>query len=254
MAKHIATSTTHRRFASNAMQTFMIDFVARAQKLACGASAVVFAFILASTNPSAYASEASAARLDFDKVFNADGAAPSMHFRAAYVSAGTTHQLEVWRDHEIRLRRRTDDAVETFVNRSANDPEWRMAVLDLRRKIRTDVDRTNLYRVGHFVDWFGMGHGLTRPSGPYELRQTAALRGVGPAIADCRWYRLSNQDKDSRICWSRAMGLPLLIATPDGQVQWRVTEADSRRATSGTFQIHDVGFARNNANADISTD
>ena len=67
-----------------------------------------------------------------------------------------------------------------------------MAVLDLRRKIRTDVDCTNLYRVGHFVNWFGMGHGLTRPSGPYELRQTAALRGVGPAIAACRWYRLSN--------------------------------------------------------------
>ena len=40
------------------------------------------------------------------------------------------------------------------------------------------------------------------------------------------------------------MGLPLLIATPDGRVQWRVLEADSRPATSETFQIHDEGLAQ----------
>lgn len=203
---------------------------------------------------SAAAAQSSPASLDFDKTFNATNSTPFMHFRAEYMSTGTGHQLEVWRDHDRRLKRRTDDAVESFVTKTSDDPEWSMVILDLRRKIRTDIDRTNLYRVGHFVDWFGMAHGLSRPPGAYDLRLSAAVQGAPKTIAPCRWYRLSSQGRDSDICWSSAMKLPLVIATAQGQVQWQVLQVDTRAPVSETFRVKDEGFARNNANADIDTD
>ena len=50
------------------------------------------------------------------------------------------------------------------------------------------------------------------------------------------------------------MKLPLIIATPKGEVEWRVLEADRGLATSETFRIGDEGFVRNDANAAISAD
>jgi hypothetical protein len=193
-------------------------------------------------------------QLDFDKTFNATHAPAAAHFRAAYEAAGRTHLLEVWRSRDRHLKRRTDDAIETYVSRPTRDPEWSMVVLDLRQRIRTDIDRTNLYRVGHFVDWFGMAHGLSRPIGAYELHRIAAAPGVHRPIAPCHWYQLSNQGKTSNICWSEAMKLPLIIATLDGNAQWRMLEVDARPFSGTTFQVADEGFARNNANEDISAD
>lgn len=198
--------------------------------------------------------QATQTQLNFDSTFNSNNAPRSAHFRAQYETAGKTHLLEVWRNRDLSLKRRTDDAIETYVSRLPSDPEWSMVVLDLHQKIRTDIDRTNLYRVGHFVDWFGMAHGLSRPIGAYELRQVAAVSGGPRPVAPCRWYQLSNQGKESKICWSEAMKLPLIIATSDGHVQWRMLEVDTRRTSPTTFQVADEGFVRNNANADISTD
>ena len=73
---------------------------------------------------------------------------------ASYVVQGQAHRLEVWRDGDVHLKRRTDDRVEIVVLRPAGDTEWKMTVLDLKRRIRTDVDRTNLIRIGRFGDWF----------------------------------------------------------------------------------------------------
>jgi len=200
------------------------------------------------------ANTAFAGNLDFDKTFNADGEKPQIHYRARYVLNGRQHQVEVWRDRDLHLRRRADEDVETFVFKPAKETEWQMVILDLKRKIRTDVARTNLYRLGNFADWFGLAHSLARPVGPYQLLTIAAPRASEKPLASCRWYALVRSGMESRICWSTALRLPMLITDAQGQVQWRITGVDSNPLPAATFEIGDQGFVRNDANEDIRGD
>ena len=190
--------------------------------------------------------------LDFDQVFN-DRAEPArLHFQAAYVVNGVKHRLEAWREGGSQLRRRADDAVETFIFRRRGEADWRMVVLDLARNIRTDLDRTSLARVGHFTDWFGLAHGLARPAGAYTLVQAAAPALAVSPLAPCRWYRLTESSRASDVCWSSRLRLPLLIADASG-VQWQVTGADTR-VGKDAMVIADQGFVKNDAAADIKGD
>lgn len=176
------------------------------------------------------------------------------YYAATYRLAGREHHLEVWRDREVRVKRRTDDAIETYVVRRAGDVEWKMTVLDLRRKIRTDVARTNLMRIGHFTDWFAQAHSLSRPRGAYRL--TAVDGGVAAIkpIAACRWYLLSQAERATKICWSSTQRVPLVITGADDEVVWRVTKLVSGPVDSKVFAIDDRGFVRNDANEDIQAD
>ncbi|MEP6790480.1 MAG: hypothetical protein ABI907_03860 [Ramlibacter sp.] len=195
-----------------------------------------------------------AADLDFDRTFNSRADAGYLHYRATYTQAGQAHQVEVWRDRDLRLKRRTDDRVETLVTKPAGQAEWQMTVLDLKRKIRTDIARTNLMRIGHFTDWFSLSHSLARPSGPYQLSVATRPAGIAPALRPCKWYALKAQDVESRVCWSAEAGLPLLIASSDGKEQWRISHVDKAAPAAQAFAINDKGFVRNNANEDIKTD
>ncbi|MBC7414331.1 MAG: hypothetical protein H7327_05300 [Herminiimonas sp.] len=195
-----------------------------------------------------------AADLDFDRTFSIKGEAPQSHYRATYGSEGKAHEVEIWRDGDRRLKRRTDDAIETFVFMPANEVEWRMVVLDLKRRIRTDIDRTNLIRIGHFTDWFSLSHSLMRPPGAYTLQVDASFRSGEKPLSSCRWYRLTRGTQDSRICWSGALHLPLLILNSDNQVQWRVTASDMGPIAASVFEMRDEGFVRNDANEDIKGD
>ena len=203
---------------------------------------------------------AAPAGLDFDRTFSAEGAPAQAHFVATYQAAGGTHRLEVWREGEERLRRRTDDAIETVLQRAPGAAEWSMTVLDLGRRIRTDIDRSNLHRIGHFAGWFGMAHGLARPRGAYVLDALdQSQRPKLATIAPCRWYRLAQGERGeppSAICWSAALALPLAItgAGGAGDVRWRVEVADTSPLAAGTFAIDDAGFVRTDANADIQAD
>ena len=195
------------------------------------------------------------ASLDFDSTFNAAGEPEHLHFRAGYLLNGAAHTVEAWRERDARLKRRTDDAIETFVFKEAAGPEWRMVVLDLKRRIRTDADRASLYRIGQFTDWFGLAHGLARPTAGYRLQASSAPVGrVDKPAAACRWYRLTQSHNASHICWSRTLRLPMLITGGDGTVQWRITQADSKPADPAVFRVHDTGFVRNDAAADIKGD
>jgi len=190
----------------------------------------------------------------FDDVFNDRGEPARLHFRASYNVGGQAHSLQAWREGSERLRRSADNAVENFVFQAPGDTEWRMTVLDLRRKIRSDVDRNSLQRLGQFTDWFSLSHGLARPVGAYSLAalQKGPVLPVKP-ITSCRWYRLEQAGRESSICWSSALRLPLLIVDAAGGVQWRVTQADTS-VPQGTFLINDVGFVKNDAGADIKGD
>ncbi len=195
-----------------------------------------------------------AADLDFDQTFNIKGEARQLNYRATYVVDGRQHQVEIWRDRDLRLKRRTDDKLETHVFKPAKQAEWRMVVLDLPRKIRTDIDRTNLYRIGHFTDWFSMSHALARPTGSYLLTALKTAPSGEKPLSACRWYALNRGGTVSNICWSTELRLPLLIADGGGAVQWRVTAASKQALPATAFALNDAGFVHNDANADIKTD
>ncbi|MDP9108122.1 MAG: hypothetical protein M3N23_03510 [Pseudomonadota bacterium] len=186
--------------------------------------------------------------------FSPKGEARQLHYRATYQLDGKPHTLEVWRDRDLQLKRRTDDALETILSRPAAAAEWQMTVLDLKRHIRTDISHTNLARIGHFTDWFSQSHSLTRPIGSYQLTRIPAPAIDKPALERCQWYRLQQQERASAICWSEKLKLPLLIADADSHVQWRVVAADRQPFAATQFHIDDRGFAKNDANEDIQAD
>lgn len=192
--------------------------------------------------------------LDFDRTFASRGEPAQLHFKARYLLGSASHEVELWRDGNHRLRRRTDDAIDTFLEKPEKEIEWNMVVLDLKRKIRTEVNRSNLARVGHIADWFSLAHALNRPTGAYRLTSASAPAGVADAIAPCKWYQIERDGQASRICWSGKLHLPLLIASADGKPVWQVTMAETGAIADATFRIRDAGFVRNDANGDISGD
>jgi hypothetical protein len=196
---------------------------------------------------------ASGAGFRFDEAFSERGEPRALHYRAEFTSGGAQHRVDVWRDGARRLKRRTDDAVEIYAFRAPGDPEFRMSVLDLRRRIHTRIDRTNLYRVGSFTDWFDLAHGLKHPKAAYRLTATRAPDGAGHSIAPCRWYELSQERRATHVCWSSALRIPLVIEE-GGALVWRVTAVDRKPIAPGTFDVHDEGFVRNDANEDIERD
>jgi hypothetical protein len=195
-----------------------------------------------------------AAAPDFDHVFSTRGEPAATHFQATYLAGGAEHHVEVWRDGDRRIRRRTDDKAESFAVRTPGSPDYRLSVLDLGRKIRTDIDRGNLYRIGQFTDWFDLGHGLRHPKGDYRLVPAATPHGAAHAIGACAWVALVQGTQTTHVCWSATAKLPLLIQTADGRIVWRVTSVDHKAIPEQVFVIHDTGFIRNDANADIERD
>jgi hypothetical protein len=196
----------------------------------------------------------SGVELNFDQVFSAWGEPGALHYRAIFVSKGLEHQLEVWRDGDRRLRRRTDDAIETYAFHKPGDPEFQMSILDMKKRIHTRIDRTNLYRIGNFTDWFDLAHGLRRPLGEYRIAVAHAPDGAPRAVNACQWYDLNQERRATHICWSAQSHLPLVIQAQDGTVVWRVATLDGQPIPAKTFEIHDEGFIRNDANLDIESD
>ena len=62
--------------------------------------------------------------LKFEQVFSEKGEPSALHYQAVFIAKGAEHQLEVWRDGERRVKRRTDDAIETYAFRKPGDPEF----------------------------------------------------------------------------------------------------------------------------------
>ncbi len=189
----------------------------------------------------------------FEQVFSVKGEPAATHFVATYMAGGTGHQLEVWRD-ATHVRRHTDERSDTIAVRDRDGTGYRMAVLDLQKKIRTDIDRDNLYRIGHFSDWYDLGHGLRHPKGEYQLTPASAPAAAPAAIAACKWVDLQQGGHVTHVCWSGKSKLPLLMVAEDGRVVWRITALDHRPIERAAFAVQDAGFVRNNANRDIEQD
>lgn len=196
---------------------------------------------------------AAPASLSFDQEFR--DAPLTLHYKAQYQAGGARHEVEVWLDRGTRLKRRTDGGVEVHALRaSAREPEYRMTVLDLRRQMVTEIDRSKLFRLGNFTDWFELAHALRYPRGAYLLERVAAPAGMDKPLEACDWYRLTQAGRSSAICWSRSARLPLVIASQEGQVVWRVTELRRGPIADAEFEVHAEGFVRNDANGDLERD
>ena len=216
--------------------------------------ALLVAGMLVASAAQAVAAGSEAASLKFEKTFT-DAAEPAaLHYKATFVSRGASHQMEVWRDGQRRLKRSTDAAIETYVVRKPGSPDYQMVILDAPRKIVTRIDRTNLYRVGNFTDWFDLAHGLKHPKGDYQLTSSTAPAGVPRPLAACSWYDLTQSGRTVHVCWSARSRVPMLLVDQGGAVVWQVTELDQRPIAQATFQVHAEGFVQNDANADMDRD
>ncbi|WP_426113067.1 hypothetical protein [Massilia sp. PWRC2] len=189
----------------------------------------------------------------FEQIFNTKGEPAATHFKATFVANGAEHQLEVWREAN-RIRRLTDGSAEVFAVRKTGSDGYRLSVLDLKKKIHTDIDRDNLYRMGNFTDWFDLGHGLRHPKGPYHLSAATAPTGAATPVAPCSWIDLEQQGRVTHVCWSAKSRLPLLMQADDGRTIWRLSSVDHKPLAAATFVIDDAGFVRNDANRDMAQD
>ncbi len=178
-----------------------------------------------------------------------------MHYRANYVAAGAQHQVEVWLDRGTHLKRVTDAALELHAQRAAGEDDFQLTVLDLQRGIATRVDRNSLYRMGNSTEWFELAQGLRHPRAGYQLQRISAPAADAPrAVQACNWYALTQDGRTSRICWSAASRLPMLILSPRGETVWRLTQLDRDPIAAQQFEVHDRGFVQNDATRDLEQD
>lgn len=199
------------------------------------------------------AAPAATPALSFETTFSALKEPAALHYKASYQDARGSHEVEVWRDGQNRLRRRTDARLDVYVTR-LRDEDLHISVLDHSRRMRTDVSRSSLYQLGQFSDWFGLAHSLNKPHGAYVLQKLAAPGATEAALAPCQWYQLDAGAMHSRICWSVAYRLPLLIADAQGAVRWKVSVVDRDTAAAAVFEIADTGYIHVNADQDIKAD
>lgn len=195
-----------------------------------------------------------AKEVSFDQAFNTKGEPIAMHFHAVFIANGVEHRLEVWRDGDRRIKRNTDDVIETYASRKPGEAEFEMTILDKKRRINTVIERANLYRIGNFTDWFDLGHGLRHPKGQYQITMATASESAPKPIQACKWFVLTQDNRDTKICWNAQNRLPLLIQTHDGHIVWRIESLDTSSVPAKTFEVRDEGYIRHDANEDIERD
>jgi hypothetical protein len=191
--------------------------------------------------------------LTFEEVFDTKDEPGTLHYHVIFSAKGSEHQLEVWRDGG-NLKRSTDEAIETYVFRQPGSSEFRMSILDKKKKIHARVSRTNLYRIGNVTDWFDLAHGLKHPVGSYTIAKTMAPDGASKADKSCQWYDVTQNNHTTHICWNVRDCLPVVIQAESGEVVWKLTSVDTKPISAKTFEIHDEGYIRNDANEDIGGD
>ena len=174
----------------------------------------------------------------WDEAFPTAAAPTEVYFRADYLDGfGKPHRLQVWRDADRRLRRRTDELIDLYVERSGDgDYGYRLVVHARKTIIR--ADRAMLYRIGIFSDWRSLAYVLDPPRGTYGLARDPS-EAASTSAESCDWFRLEagSPSRVSRVCWSRRWGVPLAIDAMTSEGAWtrrftvehiRVFRADAR--------------------------
>ncbi|MCU1282039.1 MAG: hypothetical protein JWM53_5585 [bacterium] len=186
--------------------------------------------------------------LRWERLFSADGA-PTVHARVRYRDpAGKEHRLEIWRTARA-LRRDTDDKLSLVVERRpGGDDQYH--VVNRAGGRAYDVSRDQLYRIGSFPEWAQLATLLTRPRGEVRVESGAESRTAAGA---CRWYEAATDQARERICWSRALKLPLVVERQVGGA-WSpavtVDEARSQPIAAAIFRV-DTDTARVDVDHDL---
>ena len=159
------------------------------------------------------AASPAAASVRWERLFSADGA-PALHAKARYRDAGgNEHRLELWRTARA-LRRDTDARLSLIVERRAGGADEYHVVqraggdADGGPGRAYDVSRDQLNRMGSFPEWTQLATLLTRPRGEVTV---TAHEEAKTAAGSCRWYEATAERTRERICWSRALRLPLAV-------------------------------------------
>lgn len=198
--------------------------------------------LLAASTPSA------GAEVAWDEAFPTASAPSNVYFQGRYRDArGEHHRLQVWREADARLRRKTDEAIDVAVERDLSG-RYVYRLADRGTGTVVAADRSILYRAGLFLDWRGLAHGLDVPRGPYRIAPIAvALKET--AHGRCVWFRLETTQPSpsaSDICWSSQWGLPLIIRAPGaGETdQFRIEEVRTFLPDASTFALSHEGLLR----------
>jgi hypothetical protein len=189
-----------------------------------GATAVTAAMLVIA------AAAAAGEPLRWERLFSSDGA-PTVHARVRYRDpAGKEHKLEIWRTDRA-LRRDTDDKVSLVVERKPGGDDEYHVVNRTADGRAYDVSRDQLHRIGSFPDWTQLATLLTRPHGEVHIDAVAGGTARTPA-GSCRWYEASADRAHQRICWSRALKLPLIVEQQiEGAWSPAITVEEARTAT-----------------------
>ena len=220
------------------------------KKFAAVASLASLCFLHAPTSP------AESPSLKWNEVFATGSAPENVYFRARYLDqTGKYHQLQVWRQADLHLRRKTDDRLDLYLDKDASG-NYVYRLVDYSRQLIISTDRANLYRMGIGSDWFGLAHVLSSPEGNYAIapRQEIQTENDGK----CIWYQLefAALENPSRICWSDQWGLPLVIQAKTNGGQWRtqftVEEIRTFGPAPSIFNVPVNGFLQIDAKPDDS--
>src|SRR5712691_1247756 len=155
--------------------------------------------------------QADTSTLVWGEVFSTKSAPENVYFRARYLDdAGKNHRLQVWRQADLHLRRRTDDRLDLYLDKDASG-NYAYRLVDYARQVIISTDRANLYRMGILSDWSGLAHVLIFPRGNYTITprgETHTTRN-----AKCILYQLETaaSSSASQVCWSDQWGLPVTI-------------------------------------------
>ena len=193
--------------------------------------------------------------LTWQEAFSLAGAPKGVHLKATYLDGkGKPHALEVWRDGDRHLRRRTDNALDLFADKAAGG-DYAFRLVDHARLRLVEVSRTNLYRIGVFADFPSLAGLLARPKGAYALHREARPKSRLPA-GECRWVRLEPQGARAQsICWSDLFKVPLRIEgkAADGSVValFEVKQIEAKVPGDAAFKVDTKGFTVVKADQDI---
>jgi hypothetical protein len=201
--------------------------------------------------------------LTWEKAFPLQASARGdVHFLAKYFEPTSGwHDLEVWRHDKRFLHRKTDHALDLYaVARSRGPLTYDYRVLDGKRHVAISVEHGNLYRIGVFLDWFGLAHVLDRPKQSYSLTRTRPL--ADEPQRGCDWVMLERGGGEgvsrSRICWSARWGVPLAIRDQGAQDVWQdrfITESVhhvARGTVAWEMPPTPTGWVHFNANQEIA--
>jgi hypothetical protein len=194
------------------------------------------------------ASPSLAEGLSWDKAFGGRATKPDLHLVARSEDlAGGAHVLELWREGERRLRRRTDEALEVWSEDQgpAGAPAYALTVVDRRASTLRRLTVEGGVKLGPAFTWWPLAHLLPLPGPRYTLERLPE-RGLRVGSARCDWYRFVPAGlPEERICWSREYAVALRHEQKRGEGWWTrlsVEKVEPLGDKARAFQLDTTGL------------